>query len=650
MKHTIFSILLTLLCTTSFAQMQQGVVKTPTRRNVNGTMTKGRYIENATVGILFTNNNSKQSYISGTEGTFSFAASSPYYVTSVVANKGTYTFLDADFAKEQRKYSTNAIEILVDDPNVLKKVREEAMAHEREKIRNQIRAKEDELNSLKTANKISSEEYNKMLDELTKYRNSSEAIVKQIAEVYATKDFDALDDFNKQLLIFVEEGNFASADSLLKTQGSKEELFNRIKKNSAAINKTKEELKLAEEYNNKEKDAFAQRLYSEHLMYLQQPMMQDSALYCLKMRADLDTTNVDAVRDYAALCYEQTKYLECERYYMICLRAYTLIGDIGNRATILNNLGNLFQRCFDFDKCEKYYNLSLQDFTELFKANPDLYRECLAMLQNNMGNMYDVRKDNTNSEKFFRSAIDNFTQLYNQNPDKYRALLAQAQNNLGILYFSRKNYEISKHYLTIALQNRGQLFRQDPNTYRSELAESQNNLGMLYYRTQNLQDSEKFYKAAIDNYEHLFKNNPDKYRQGLARVLNNLGDTYSKLKNYANSEKYYKSAVVHGEKLYKQNPDIFKGDLAMIYYKLAYSSADISHFSEAISSINKSISLIPKEAYFYDAKGEILLMQGKNDEALKMWEKVMELNPNILDGYPDGTNLSNGLKKIGLIK
>lgn len=59
---------------------------------------------------------------------------------------------------------------------------------------------------------------------------------------------------------------------------------------------------------------------------------------------------------------------------------------------------------------------------------------------------------------------------------------------------------------------------------------------------------------------------------------------------------------------------------------------------------------MPNEANFYDSKGEILLMQGKEKEALKMWQKVLELNPKFLDDYPEGTNLSNGLKAKGLIK
>lgn len=59
---------------------------------------------------------------------------------------------------------------------------------------------------------------------------------------------------------------------------------------------------------------------------------------------------------------------------------------------------------------------------------------------------------------------------------------------------------------------------------------------------------------------------------------------------------------------------------------------------------------MPENPNFYDSKGEILLMQDRNDEALEMWKKVLELDPNFLDNYPDGTNLSNGLMKLGLIE
>ena len=58
---------------------------------------------------------------------------------------------------------------------------------------------------------------------------------------------------------------------------------------------------------------------------------------------------------------------------------------------------------------------------------------------------------------------------------------------------------------------------------------------------------------------------------------------------------------------------------------------------------------MPNNSDYFDTKGEIYLMMGKEDAALQMWRKVLELNPKFLDDYPDGTKLYNGLKAKGRI-
>ncbi len=83
---------------------------------------------------------------------------------------------------------------------------------------------------------------------------------------------------------------------------------------------------------------------------------------------------------------------------------------------------------------------------------------------------------------------------------------------------------------------------------------------------------------------------------------------------------------------------------------LAYMYASQKNYSEALTAIDKAISLVPKKPEFYDSKGELYLMMGKDDEALKMWGKVVELNPKFLDNYPQGTELYNQLKAKGKIK
>ena len=91
-------------------------------------------------------------------------------------------------------------------------------------------------------------------------------------------------------------------------------------------------------------------------------------------------------------------------------------------------------------------------------------------------------------------------------------------------------------------------------------------------------------------------------------------------------------------------------NLTMTQSLLSYLYMHTKQFEYAMEMINKAIVLMPLEAKFHDTKGEILLMQGKTNEALEMWNRVLELDPDFLDKYPDGTNLSNGLKKLGIMK
>ena len=66
---------------------------------------------------------------------------------------------------------------------------------------------------------------------------------------------------------------------------------------------------------------------------------------------------------------------------------------------------------------------------------------------------------------------------------------------------------------------------------------------------------------------------------------------------------------------------------------LCISFARSSDFISAIACIDKAIELYPKEANYYDSKGEILLMQGKEKEAVEMWEKVILLDPDFVETY-----------------
>lgn len=83
--------------------------------------------------------------------------------------------------------------------------------------------------------------------------------------------------------------------------------------------------------------------------------------------------------------------------------------------------------------------------------------------------------------------------------------------------------------------------------------------------------------------------------------------------------------------------------------KMVYEFAKMPNFDLAMGCIEKAIFLSPLKANYYDSRGEILLKQGKEQEAKQMWEKVIKLDPDFLSNYERGSELYLQLLTKGLI-
>ena len=690
------------MAATAVAQTQQGYVKTRGKLAADGkSVIPGVRLSNALVTI-----ENRSPVKSGTDGAFSFTlptGTNRYRLLS--AELKGYTLADPDAVRQMHTYSKDLPFIVVLEDM---KQREADLEAARKSVRNvmkrEIRKKQDELDSLRDAHAITQAKYDSLVRDFWEYRQSSEKLVNEMAERYVSTDYDQLDDFNQQVQAYIESGQLTKADSMIRSKGSLKERFNRVKQYEATnaqreveIQQQQEALDKSRQYTQKEKEDLANDLYRQHLIFLQQPMMQDSALYYLKLRADLDTTNLDAVWGYAYLSHNQKAFYEAEKYYKLALGNYEKLfaaNPDAYRAALAgtqNNLGYLYSDLHDYASSERYYKLALENREKLFAANPAAYRADLASTQNNLGILYYGLQDYACSERYYKLALENYEKLFAANPAAYRAALAMTQNNLGNLYSDLQDYASSERYYKLALENKEKLFAANPAAYRAALASTQDNLGILYRALHDYASSERYYKLALENREKLFAANPAAYRAALANTHWNMMLLYAETEQIDQYDTSLKKTLDLSRNLYSLDPPTYKQDiidlqnrtvlrmlvkggvdealalakenyaldetnktslyyLAQCFNSKAYLYANAADYTQAMSTIDKAIELMPREADFYDSKGEILLMQGKDQEALKIWQKVLELNPKFLDGYPEGTNLSNGLKAKGLIK
>ncbi len=346
----------------------------------------------------------------------------------------------------------------------------------------------------------------------------------------------------------------------------------------------------------------------------------------------------------------------------------------------------------NYEEAEGCFLKSLEilgKINNLSKDNEEIYYKTLASSQYCIGLLYEIQKKYDEAEVYYLKSLEHRTQLFSNNPDAYREDLARSQSGLGSLYHDLHNYAKAKEYYLKALENHGELFKQDSDVYRKDIAKTQRCLGDLHDDTKDYVKAEEYYLQALENYKFLFEKQPDEYRAKLAWIQYSLMYIYAKdkarldqyetmldaaLTNYEvlyQNDKDYQSKIVNlrnrkgwqllkkgktdeamslFESTYQLDPKKSTSYLASGCNAKAYEQAKTGDFTKALETIDHAITLMPEEANYYDSKGEILLMKGDEQEAVKMWKKVLELNPQFVEQMGEYSNLYKQLKEKGLVE
>lgn len=129
----------------------------------------------------------------------------------------------------------------------------------------------------------------------------------------------------------------------------------------------------------------------------------------------------------------------------------------------------------------------------------------------------------------------------------------------------------------------------------------------------------------------------------------NLGRIYLSCRKLDLSEFFLLREQESCRRLYEEAPNRYSRTMISVQNLLSYTYAFKGEYSKALKEIDKAIDFNPNEPNLYDSKGEILLMKGDKESALKMWRKVQELDPIFLLEMGRESNLYKQLKAEGMI-
>lgn len=633
MKEIIFVLLLyVLLIVPVFGQTQQGVVKTK-GRIVNGQLLPGKGLPGATVTIQGGNSYNVQN----NNGSFSFPIPSKTFIVKGVQKKG-YQLVDADVTKKSYQYSSNPLCLVMETPE---QHSDDILYAERKlrlKLEQQLHERENEIETLKAQNKITQEEYRVALQQLYKQQDNNTNLISQLASRYASIDYDQINEEDRIINDCILNGQFAKADSILKSKGSFGKRFEKLQREGIGIEQTKIELGQAQVVHKRDIEDFGRDCYAMFEL-CNMRYEADSAAYYIQLRAKADTMNVEWQYDVAF--FLSSTLADYEKAMMYCDKALNLsISKYGEKsieaATCYMLKSDLYQEQAQYENSFNCLNRALEIASETESASAQA--SCcggLARLCNQLERISEA-------EEWIRKEEQLLIHAYGENTIE----LADLYQRLANILLQKGEAGIAATYHEKAL-----------NMLKETYGEEHEKVAHCYHTLAQACMSLHHYPLALEYLQKeltIYMKSPDsnKYSIGLCYqsmgIIYEMGDSNS-LKQA--SECVEKSISLLSEVYGKGHPDLATG-----YLQMGIICANQKHFTESEQFCKRALDILekvyghdhPKVALCYSQIGSVLAMSNNYDHALKYLSKSEEIL-NCIYGTATHTSSAPVYVMIGLI-
>ena len=616
MKYLISLFTTALISMLSFAQTQQGYVKTKGRLGNNGSVIAGQRLSGATVTVKGSN-----AVVSGSNGTFALSIPGNSYYLQNVQKQG-YVLTDPDILSKQYACSKNPLVLVLETPGQQTDDKLAAEKKIRRTLQRQLQEKEDELESLKEQNKLSEEAYRQQLQELYAQQENNDNLISEMADRYSRMDFDEVDEFNRCISSLILEGKLTEADSLLNTKGDinsrAAQLREHQKTNTIEEQKLRKQQKGLEkkmQLTQKELEDIANDCYSKFKI-AQMRNQNDSAAYYIELRANLDTTNIEWGIN-AGKFYQKYKasYDKAEFFFLRCLRnALTAGGDNSLLPDCYEALGSVYLSKGNMESALDYYKKDYEISLSIFGE----YHQSIVSSLINLTNVNRRKGDFETALNYLEKALE----VMNATEGLSVASKIKVYGNIANLYNSQNQHQRALEYYQKAIE----ILESSKESHPLEESTTYINIGHTCFEMGE-------YDLALewDNkaYELVKKVLGDSH-PAMATILSNMGGVYMKQNRLDKTLENIKKSLsidinIYGQ--YSPNLIIDYNNLGMVQYSMKLNQ-------EALESYKCSLDLCEKHlphdhpiyATIYNNIGSALLrMDGEEEKAMSYFENALKI-------------------------
>lgn len=543
-----------------------------------------------------------------------------YTLTGV--QKQGYQLCDPDMLGRAFRFSKNPLIVVLETSDNITADRLNSERKIRRMLEKQLHEKEDELEALKEQQVITEAEYLQQLQELYKEQQGNENLIAEMAERYATLDFDQMDDFHRKVAFFIQNGELARADSLLHTKGNMEERSVQLDRMAVSIKEDADELAKRQEAHEKSVEMRNQVLEdfaADCFNYFEICKLQhknDSAAYWMELRASKDTLNLQWMLEaglvYDVYCVQPDKARQIfQRAYNISLQQY---GEADwHTALCLQNLAANCSLVNKFAEAMAYYERERQLLDLTYGKEWPI--QALSWYLNVAGTALEIEETDKAIE-YVQTYIDALTAIEGEEAAK----LAGAYNNLASIYKRLGNYEKSKPLYLKAIEIGEKQSERKPE----QLATFHNNLGVLYTQLEERDHAMDEHMKAYDLYVEAYgETHPQ-----TAIALNALGTGYYRQGKLNEAFEQFSKALDIMMNSYGEHHLA----TATIYNNIAMIYTEAGMYDEALSMLQKEVDIKRailgedhlSTAEAYEQLGMIYSYLKQYDEAIQCIEKAMK--------------------------
>jgi len=243
------------------------------------------------------------------------------------------------------------------------------------------------------------------------------------------------------------------------------------------------------------------------------------------------------------------------------LKTLTTSSSTEDSARLLHSIGLNYYGMKQYCVAMRYFNMSLERYQSVFKANND--NDIVCNILQNIGNAFSHLEKHVKALEYHKKSLEMRQRIQSNRPTATTSMLAYSFSKVGQCYYNLKDYRNA-----VAMHSKALEIRQNNNnnTDCNDTANSFHNLGSSYFRLRDYKQSLHFNLNALKIRKRL--NNVD----AIIASHHRLGVVYSKFGDHEMSLFHFKDALEAKEKTNnnKDNIELAKclENVSKAYYSL----------------------------------------------------------------------------------